>query len=92
MYSNHKKDIKKLLKSLSFGGGAVNDSVMHLSNSHLPFGGVGQSGIGSYHGKYGFDTFTHYKSILHKATWLELNLKYAPYTLQKLKIVKWLME
>ena len=91
VYSNHKKDIKKLLKSLSFGGGAVNDSVMHLSNSHLPFGGVGQSGIGSYHGKYGFDTFTHYKSILHKATWLELNLKYAPYSLKKLKIVKWLM-
>ena len=72
--------------------GAINDSLMHLSNSNLPFGGVGHSGIGSYHGKAGFDTFTHYKSILDKPTWFEPFVKYPPYTKQKKKILKWLLE
>ena len=92
MYSKNRKTINTLLKELSFGGGAVNDSVMHLSNTNLPFGGVGFSGIGSYHGKAGFDTFTHYKSILDKALWFEPNIKYMPYTKSKLKLIKWLME
>jgi aldehyde dehydrogenase (NAD+) len=92
IYSKNRRLIKKLLHELSFGGGAVNDSVMHLSNSKLPFGGVGFSGIGSYHGKSGFDTFSHYKSILDKPFWYESNMKYAPYTKKKLKIIKWLLE
>ncbi|AUS06061.1 aldehyde dehydrogenase [Pseudotamlana carrageenivorans] len=92
IYSKNKKTINKILHEVSFGGGAVNDSLMHLSNnSHLPFGGVGLSGIGAYHGKTGFDTFTHQKSILHKSFWLEPNVKYAPYSHFKLKIIKWLM-
>ncbi|OBQ54617.1 aldehyde dehydrogenase [Tamlana sp. s12] len=91
IYSKNKKTINKILHEVSFGGGAVNDSLMHLSNSHLPFGGVGLSGIGAYHGKTGFDTFTHQKSILQKPFWLEPNLKYAPYSDFKLKIIKWLM-
>ncbi len=81
----------KLLHELSFGGGAVNDAVMHISNSRLPFGGVGQSGMGSYHGEAGFRTFSHYKSILEKATWLETKLKYSPYSERKLKWIKHLM-
>ncbi len=92
IYSKNRKTIKKLLKEISFGGGAVNDSLMHLSNSNLPFGGVGLSGIGSYHGKAGFDTFSHYKSILDKPFWIEPNIKYTPYSMKKLKIIKWLLE
>ena len=92
IYSKNRKAIDKLLKEISFGGGAVNDSVMHLLNSKLPFGGVGLSGTGSYHGKSGFDTFSHKKSILDKPFWLEPNIKYAPYSRRKLKIIKWLLE
>ncbi|MCL4156542.1 UNVERIFIED_CONTAM: hypothetical protein GTU68_048116, partial [Idotea baltica] len=92
IYSKNRNTIKKILKEVSFGGGAVNDSVMHLSNSNLPFGGVGFSGMGSYHGKFGFDTFSHYKSILDKPFWFESNMKYAPYSKMKLKLIKWLLE
>ncbi|HKJ06688.1 MAG TPA: aldehyde dehydrogenase [Flavobacteriaceae bacterium] len=91
IYSKNKKSIRKILHQISFGGGAVNDSVMHLTNSNLPFGGVGLSGIGAYHGKTGFDTFTHYKSILDKALWYEPHIKYPPYTKFKLKLIKWLL-
>lgn len=91
IYSKNKETVNKILREISFGGGAVNDSLMHLSNSNLPFGGVGLSGIGAYHGKTGFDSFTHQKSILHKPFWLEPKLKYAPYSETKLKIIKWLI-
>ncbi len=92
IYSRNTTSINKLLSELSFGGGAVNDSVMHLSNSNLPFGGVGFSGIGSYHGKAGFDAFSHFKSILHKPFWFESHFKYAPYSASKLKWIKRIME
>ena len=92
IYSKNRKTIAKILKEVSFGGGAVNDSVMHLSNSNLPFGGVGLSGIGSYHGKFGFDSFSHYKSILDKPFWFESNIKYSPYSRTKLKLIKWLLK
>lgn len=82
----------KLLTELSFGGGAVNDAIMHISNSKLPFGGVGNSGMGSYHGEAGFKAFSHYKSVLQKANWFEAKLKYAPYSEGKLKWIKRLME
>ncbi len=81
----------KLLNELSFGGGAVNEALMHISNSRLPFGGVGNSGTGSYHGEAGFRTFSHYKSILEKANWFETKLKYSPYSEGKLKWIKRLM-
>jgi aldehyde dehydrogenase (NAD+) len=92
IYSQNRKTIKQILRSLSFGGGAVNDSVMHLSNSKLPFGGVGLSGMGSYHGHFGFSNFSHHKSILDKPTWMELNLKYSPYNKWKLGLIKWMVE
>lgn len=79
---------QRILQEVSFGGGAVNDAIMHVSNSHLPFGGVGESGIGSYHGIAGFNAFSHYKSILDKPTWFELNLKYSPHSLKKLNFIK----
>jgi len=79
---------RKALNELSFGGGCINDAVMHISNPNLPFGGVGMSGMGNYHGQAGFDCFTHYKSIMDKPTWLELPLKYAPYSKRKLAWLK----
>lgn len=92
VFSKNRKKINKLLKELSFGGGAVNDSLMHLTNTNLPFGGVGLSGIGSYHGKFGFDSFSHFKAVLDKPFWLEPGVKYTPYTKTKKRLIKWLME
>ena len=70
---------KRVMKRLSFGGGCVNDTVMHLAESRLPFGGVGRSGMGAYHGKRGFDTFTHEKSVIRKSQLVDIPLRYPPY-------------
>ena len=91
IFTNDKAIRNRLLKEISFGGGAVNDAVMHVSNSNLPFGGVGNSGTGSYHGEAGFVTFSHFKSILDKPFWLEPNLKYPPYSDLKLSWIKYLI-
>ncbi|MDY8138595.1 aldehyde dehydrogenase family protein [Aquimarina sp. 2201CG5-10] len=88
VFTKNKSIKNKILNEVSFGGGAVNDAVMHFTEQSLPFGGIGDSGIGNYHGKYGFETFSHYKSILQKPFWVELNLKYAPYSAVKLKWLK----
>ena len=84
---------KRIIQNYSFGGGCVNDTIIHFANKRLPFGGVGHSGIGAYHGNLSFDTFSHQKSIVKKANWLDLPLRYAPYQ-DKLatirKILKWL--
>lgn len=82
----------KVLKEISFGGGAINDAVMQFMEEKLPFGGVGNSGIGNYHGPAGFKTFSHYKSILQKPFWFEPNIKYSPYSTTKLKILKRLIK
>jgi len=93
VFSGNKKFIKKQLITNSFGGSCVNDTIVHFTNHRLPFGGVGHSGIGSYHGKRSFDTFSHHKAVVKKATWLDIPIRYAPYK-GKLKIlkqiVKWL--
>ena len=73
---------------LAFGGGCVNDTIVHLAVHGMPFGGVGDSGMGSYHGKTGFDTFTHYKSILKKANWLDLPFRYQPYNKLKSALLR----
>ncbi|WP_111881412.1 aldehyde dehydrogenase [Aequorivita sp. CIP111184] len=83
---------KKVLKEISFGGGAINETVMHISNSNLPFGGVGHSGIGNYHGEAGFKTFTHYKSVMDKPTWLDPSIRYYPHTPFRLKLMRWFMK
>lgn len=93
VFSTNTTQAKKLIKEFSFGGGCINDTVVHFANHKLPFGGVGNSGIGAYHGKYTFDTFSHKKAIVKKANWLDISLRYAPYTgkLKKLKsLLKWL--
>jgi len=92
IYSKNKKIIKKILHEISFGGGAINESLVQMSNPNLPFGGIGASGIGAYHSKTGFDTFTHFKSILHKTSWFEPNIKYTPFTELKSKILRLLLE
>lgn len=82
-----------LLKKFSFGGGCINDTVVHFSNHRLPFGGVGHSGIGAYHGQLSFDVFSHKKGIVKKGNWLDVPLRYAPYKgkLESIKkILKWI--
>lgn len=71
---------KKVTSSCQFGGGCINDTIIHLATSEMGFGGFGESGMGSYHGKDGFDTFSHYKSIVNKKNWLDLPMRYQPYT------------
>jgi aldehyde dehydrogenase (NAD+) len=92
IFSNNSKTKNKLMEQLSFGGGAINDAVMHITNPKLPFGGVGNSGIGCYHGEFGFKTFSHFKGMIDKPTWLELPLKYYPHSTRKLKLIKWLLK
>ena len=79
VFSTNKKIVDKVINTLSFGGGCINDTIMHLSNPNMPFGGVGNSGMGAYHGKYSFDTFTHYKSISEKSLSPDIEMRYPPY-------------
>lgn len=87
IFSNNKKFQQKIIKKYSFGGGVINDTVMQITNKKAPFGGVGSSGIGGYHGKHSFDLFSHKKSILKRANWLDVPLRYPPYNLP-IKLVK----
>ncbi len=91
LFSNDAKEQELFTEKLSFGGGCINDTLMHLSNDKLPFGGVGNSGIGHYHGKFGFIAFSHQKAILKKSNYLEPELKYPPYSDAKLNILKKLL-
>lgn len=79
LFSGDKRHIQRVITELSYGGGCINDVVIHLATSEMGFGGVGESGMGSYHGKAGFDAFSHYKSIVDKKTWLDLPMRYQPY-------------
>ena len=87
-FSTNRKNQQRVVSNLSFGGGCINDTVMHLANPHLPFGGIGNSGMGAYHGKASFDTFSHHKSILNKSNLLDIKLRYPPYHKNKLTILK----
>ena len=79
IFAQDKAVINEVTSRCSYGGGCVNDTIIHLATSAMGFGGVGESGMGSYHGKTGFDAFTHYKSIVDKKTWLDLPMRYQPY-------------
>lgn len=79
IFTNNPKAAEYATSRCGFGGGCINDVIIHLATSEMGFGGFGESGIGSYHGKTGFDTFTHYKSIVDKKTWLDLPMRYQPY-------------
>ena len=87
-FTEDKQLQKTLLRHLHYGGGCINDTIIHLATNAMPFGGVGGSGMGAYHGKWGFDTFTHYKSIVSKPTWLDIAMRYQPYTEKSLKLIR----
>jgi aldehyde dehydrogenase (NAD+) len=87
VFSTNKKFSEKIIRKYSFGGGAINDTIIHVGNPNLPFGGVGHSGIGAYHGKASFDLLSHKKSIVKKGNWLDIKIRYAPYK-GKLEYVK----
>ncbi|MBQ3978234.1 MAG: aldehyde dehydrogenase family protein [Bacteroidales bacterium] len=87
IFSRNRGDVRKVLSQVSFGGGCVNETIMHLGNENLPFGGVGNSGMGAYHGKTGFDTFSHQKSFLYKSSWFNFDLLKPPYG-EKLKLIR----
>lgn len=79
MFSEDRKTIKFVMSRCQFGGGCINDTIIHLATSRMGFGGVGASGMGAYHGKIGFDAFSHKKSIVDKKTWMDLPMRYQPY-------------
>lgn len=86
-FTKDKRREGKVLKHISYGGGCINDTVVHLATSHMPFGGVGNSGMGGYHGKDSFDTFTHRKSIMKKSLLIDVPIRYAPFK-NKLALLK----
>ncbi len=88
LFTKSRRVKEKVFNSCSFGGGCVNDVIIHLATHHMGFGGVGSSGMGSYHGKKSFDCFTHYRAIVDKATWLDLPMRYQPYKKANDKLIR----
>ena len=88
LFTESKAFEKRILQEVSFGGGCINDTIIHLATHHMPFGGVGHSGMGSYHRTKSFDAFTHEKSIVKKSSSVDLPVRYHPYTEKKLKMLK----
>ena len=87
VFSNKKPFVENILSKYSFGCGVINDTLVHYGNPNLPFGGIGESGIGAYHGKTGFDTFSHHKSIVKRGNWVDPPVRYAPYK-GKMNLIK----
>ena len=88
LFSEDKKSKRRILNQCHFGGGCINDTIIHLATSAMPFGGVGESGMGGYHGKTGFETFSHYRSIVDKKTWMDLPIRYQKYNERKEKLLR----
>ncbi len=91
VFSEDEEFCEDVITRFSFGGGCVNDTISHVASAHLPFGGVGTSGMGNYHGKASFDTFTHAKSIVKKSTKIDLKLVFPPYK-EKVNLIKKIMK
>lgn len=92
VFTEDKKEAKKIMTKTLFGGGCINDTVIHLATSEMGFGGVGESGMGSYHGKNGFDTFSHYTSIVDKKTSIDLPMRYRPYSKKKQRLINFFLK
>lgn len=92
LFTENKAVKERFLRQVSFGGGCINDTIIHLATSRLGFGGVGNSGMGSYHGRKSFDTFSHEKSIVDKSTWMDLPMRYAPYSDLGNKLIRMFMK
>jgi aldehyde dehydrogenase (NAD+) len=90
VFTKDKEAQEKILKQTRSGGVCINDVIMQMPVPELPFGGVGASGMGHYHGEYSFKTFTHAKGVLRKATWIDIPVRYAPYNMRNLKILRWM--
>lgn len=88
LFANNRKLENKITTEVSFGGGCINNTIMHLVDPNLPFGGIGNSGFGAYHGKAGFDAFSHKKSVIKTGNWFDLKQKYPPYDKRSLRIIK----
>lgn len=88
LFTEDKALQKRVLREVPFGGGCINDTIIHLATPHMGFGGVGESGMGAYHGKLTFDTFTHFKSVVDKKTWMDMPIRYAPFDLKKEKMLR----
>ena len=89
-FSRDKKKTSQVIRQTSSGGACINDTIIHVSNPHLPFGGVGESGMGAYHGKTSFESFSHFKGIMKKANYLDQPFRYPPY--KNIKLVKKIMK
>ena len=92
IFTSDKKAARKVTARCGFGGGCINDTIIHLATSEMGFGGFGESGMGAYHGKTGFDTFTHYKSIVDKKTWIDLPMRYQPYRKGAEKLIRFFLK
>lgn len=92
LFTSDKAAAKKVTSRCGFGGGCINDTIIHLATTEMGFGGFGESGIGSYHGKVGFDTFSHYKSIVDKKTWIDLPMRYQPYRKLHEKMIRFFLK
>jgi aldehyde dehydrogenase (NAD+) len=88
LFTRNRETERRVLGECSFGGGCINDTIIHLATPHMGFGGVGHSGMGSYHGKKSFDTFTHYRSMVKKYNWIDMKMRYHPYTDKNFKLVR----
>ena len=92
LFTSDKAAAKKVTSRCGFGGGCINDTIIHLATTEMGFGGFGESGMGSYHGKVGFDTFSHYKSIVDKKTWIDLPMRYQPYRKLHEKMIRFFLK
>lgn len=92
LFTSNKKTARTVTSRCGFGGGCINDTVIHLATSEMGFGGFGESGMGAYHGKDGFDTFSHFKSIVDKKSWLDLPMRYQPYKPLHEKLVRFFLK
>ena len=91
LFTSSKQTEQQIIGQVSFGGGCINDTLMHIATPHLPFGGVGERGMGNYHGKYSFEAFTHYKSVLHQTTKFDFSFRY-PHAKNGLKLIRKLLK
>jgi len=91
VFAESKREQETFVENVAFGGGCINDTLMHITTPRLAFGGFGESGMGAYHGKRGFDTFSHYKSIVNKSTKIDMPIRYRPFTKSKEKMIKFFM-
>lgn len=92
LFSEDKKNIKMMTERCQYGGGCINDCIIHLATSEMGFGGVNESGMGAYHGKEGFLAFSHVKSIVHKMNWIDLPMRYQPYTKWNEKLIRFFLK